>query len=152
MACGLASPVRRCQGLVYLGKNRLETQFEQTHELGRASGAAGPAEGAVGPAEGAAGPAEGAVAPPSIAPGGNRVGPGAGGERCPPAPLVSAAPRPRLAAPALMRSIKRIIDVEVCCEVPAAGKRGSAADTGALICTTWLKPESRHFINGFSLC
>lgn len=69
-----------------------------------------------------------------------------------PAPLAPSTPKSRRSAPALMRSIKSIIDVEVRCEVLAGGKRSSAADTGALICTTWLKPESRHFINGFSLC
>lgn len=95
-----------------------------------------------------------AAAPPGRCPTGKGARPPVAwrGDLCPPALLTSPAPRPGLAAPALMRSIKRIIDVEVCCEVLAGGKRSSAADTGAQICTTWLKPESRHFINGFSLC
>lgn len=139
VACGLASPARRCQGLVYLGKNRLEMQFVQSHELSGAEGSGGDSRRERRPRHPS--PLEGTGSVPARR-----------GERCPPAPLISPAPRPGLAAPALMRSIKRIIDVEVRCEVPAGGKRGSAADTGALICTTWLKPESRHFINGFSLC
>lgn len=60
------------------------------------------------------------------------AGPGGSGRALPPAPLAAPAPRPGLAAPALMRSIKRIIDVEVCCEVLAGGKRSSALQIQAL--------------------
>lgn len=136
----LVSPTRRHQGLVY------SKEPPKNGVCANSWARPGSGERRI--------PAGGASAPPGHRPVGKGTGPYAAGrgERCPPAPLASPAPRPGLTAPALMRSIKRIIDVEVCCEVPAGGKRSIAADTGALICTTWLKPESRHFINGFSLC